>query len=121
LTMIRWGRGERSGRRLGAGGSGAPSGDHSASSAGASIESGSAVSKNCGLLVAIVWVAKVERVTALTGALTRQRLDQPFDDRVRFPAHLIVGRILDRMRHENAADFRQSERARLRLGRIYEG
>jgi len=54
------------------------------------------------------------------GALGRQRLDEPIDDRVGLDPHFVVGRVLDRMRHEDAPDLRQSERARLRLGRIDE-
>ncbi len=62
--MMRWGLGQGSGRTLGAGGSGAPWGDHPASSAGGSIESGSAVSNIRGLLVATVSFTKCERASA---------------------------------------------------------
>ena len=53
-------------------------------------------------------------------ALAGQRLDQALDDRVGLRAHFVVGRVLDRMRNEDAAHVGQSERARLRLGRIDE-
>lgn len=42
------------------------------------------------------------------------------NDGVSLIAHLIIGRILNRMRNEDAIEFRQSQRRGLLLGRIAE-
>jgi hypothetical protein len=48
----------------------------------------------------------------------RQSADHLLDDSVALGANLLVGRILDRVRHEDARRFGQAERRRLSLGRI---
>ena len=50
--------------------------------------------------------------------LLLQRRYQLIDNRVGLVAHLVVGRILNRMRHEYAIELRQSQRRGLLLGRI---
>src|SRR5579872_1645195 len=49
-----------------------------------------------------------------------QRRYQLIDDRVGLVAHLVVSRILNRMRHEDAIEFRESQRGGLLFGRIAE-
>jgi hypothetical protein len=54
-------------------------------------------------------------------AVERQRPYHLFDDPVAFRAYLLVSGILNRMRHIDPRRLRQTQRFRLRLGRIDEG
>src|SRR5581483_10447890 len=49
-----------------------------------------------------------------------QRRYDLVDDGVGLRAHLVVRRILDRMRHEDAPDFRKTQGGRLLFGRVHE-
>ena len=49
-----------------------------------------------------------------------KRRDNVVDDCVGFRLHLCVGRVLNRMRYEDAPDFRKAEIFRLNLGRANE-
>jgi hypothetical protein len=53
-------------------------------------------------------------------ALFLQGSDDFIDDSVGLGAHLVVGGVLDWMRHEDALNFGEAERDRLLLSGIYE-
>jgi hypothetical protein len=51
--------------------------------------------------------------------MPRECGDYLIDDRIGFGAYLRVGRVLNRMGHEDARRFGQSKRSRLHLGGVH--